>query len=384
MTNRFILRYYLGWHIANKNKQERTGEEDTALDQLWTAKIWIILAGLTFGVLAALMTEWGNPANMGICVACFIRDIAGGLGLHRAAVVQYLRPEIMGFVLGAFISALAFREFRARGGSAPLVRFLLGAFVMIGALVFLGCPIRALLRLAGGDLNGITALAGVVAGAWVGVLLLMRGFNLGRSKRMNAAAGWITPVAMFGVLLLVIFKPGFVFWSEKGPGAMYPALWVSLCVGLLLGFLAQRTRMCFVGGWRDLLMVRDTYLFSGIASFLAGALVCNAILGSMHWGFTGQPVSHDNHLWNFLGMTLVGLAATLVGGCPLRQLILSGEGDADGGMTVLGLLVGAGFAHNFSLASSPKGPGDFGPIAVIVGIAFCLIVGFLMREKTRT
>jgi len=42
---------------------------------------------------------------MGICVACFYRDITGGLGLHRASVVQYLRPEIMGFVLGAFISA---------------------------------------------------------------------------------------------------------------------------------------------------------------------------------------------------------------------------------------------------------------------------------------
>ncbi len=350
----------------------------------WTSKIWIILAGLTFGFLAALMTEWGNPMNMGICVACFIRDIAGGLGLHRAGVVQYLRPEIMGFVLGAFVSALVFREFRARGGSAPLVRFLLGAFVMIGALVFLGCPIRALLRLAAGDLNGITALAGVVVGAWVGVFFLMRGFNLGRSMRMNTVAGWITPVGMFGLLLLVIFEPGFVFWSEKGPGAMYPALWVSLCVGLLLGFLVQRTRMCFVGGWRDLLMVRDTYLFSGIASFFIGALVCNAILGLLHWGFAGQPVSHDNHLWNFLGMTLVGLAATLVGGCPLRQLILSGEGDTDGGMTFLGLLVGAGFAHNFSLASSPRGPGDFGAIAVIVGIAFCLTVGFLMRETAKS
>jgi len=65
------------------------------------------------------MVNWGNPANMGICVACFIRDIAGALGLHRAGVVQYIRPEIIGFVLGAFITAFAFREFRARGGSSP-------------------------------------------------------------------------------------------------------------------------------------------------------------------------------------------------------------------------------------------------------------------------
>ena len=72
---------------------------------------------------------WGNPPNMGICAACFIRDIAGALGLHRASVVQFIRPEIIGFVLGAFITSIAFREWRARGGASPMIRFLLGAFV---------------------------------------------------------------------------------------------------------------------------------------------------------------------------------------------------------------------------------------------------------------
>ena len=356
--------------------------------RLGTPKIWIILAGLTFGVLAALMTEWGNPANMGICVACFYRDIAGGLGLHRAGVVQYLRPEIMGFLLGAFISAYAFGEFKARGGSSPIVRFVLGAFFMIGALVFLGCPIRALIRLAGGDLNGVTALGGVVVGAAIGIYFLRRGFNLGPSLKIPTAVGWIMPLIMFGLLLLIIFQPGFLFFSEKGPGSMYAALWVSLLVGLLVGFLAQRTRMCFVGGWRDLILVRDTYLFGGIAAFFIGALVVNLILAYgfgegqfFNVGFVGQPVSHDNHLWNFLGMALAGLTATLLGGCPLRQTILSGEGNSDSAITVLGLIVGAAFAHNFGLASSPAGIGDLAIWAVIIGLAFCLAVGFLFREK---
>jgi len=359
------------------------------LSRLFAPARLIILAGLVFGIIAALLSKWGNPPNMGICVACFYRDIAGALGLHQASVVQYLRPEIMGFMLGAFISAYAFGEFRARGGSSPLVRFLLGAFFMIGALVFLGCPIRALVRLAGGDLNGITALAGVVVGAAVGIFFLRRGFNLGRSARMHAAAGWVMPVLMIGLLLLAIFHPSFISLSEKGPGSMYAALWVSLLVGLLVGFLAQRIRMCFVGGWRDLILVRDTYLFSGIAAFFIGALVTNFVLGNFaagglyHWGFVGQAVAHDNHLWNFLGMVLAGLVATLLGGCPLRQTILAGEGDTDAAVTVIGLIVGAGLAHNFLLASSPKGVGEFGPAAVIIGLAFCLAVGFLMREKVK-
>ena len=351
------------------------------MTKFWNPKTWIILGGLVFGVLAAMMVQWGNPPNMGICVACFMRDIAGGLGLHRAGVVQYLRPEIMGFVLGAFITSFAFGEFRARGGSSPLVRFMLGAFMMIGALVFLGCPIRALLRLAGGDLNGITALAGVVAGAAIGIFFLRKGFNFGRSTKMHAVAGWLMPLAMVGLLLLVIFQPGFIFFSEKGPGSMHVPVLVAVGVGLLVGFLAQRTRMCFVGGWRDLIMVRDTYLFSGIAAFFVAALVTNFALGSVNWGFVDQPVAHDNHLWNFMGMLLAGLTATLLGGCPLRQTILSGEGDTDAAVTVLGLVAGAAFAHNFLLASSPNGPGAFGPMAVVVGLAFCLVVGFLMREK---
>ncbi len=61
----------------------------------------IIGVGAFIGVLAPLLQKWGNPGNMGICVACFERDIAGAIGFHRAAVVQYMRPEIIGFVLGS-------------------------------------------------------------------------------------------------------------------------------------------------------------------------------------------------------------------------------------------------------------------------------------------
>ena len=352
-------------------------------------KIFIIVAGLVFGVLGALMVNWGNPANMGICVACFLRDVAGALGLHRAGVVQYIRPEIIGFILGAFITSFAFREYRARGGASPIIRFFMGAFVMIGALVFLGCPIRMMLRLAGGDLNAILGLVGLVIGVLIGIFFLKKGFNLGRATKMQPIVGWIMPVVMVGLLLFAIFKPGFIFQSESGPGAAFAPIAVAVVVGLLVGFLAQRTRMCFVGAWRDIFLVKDTYLFSGVAAFFIAALVTNYIAGNFgaggiyHWGFTDQPVAHNNHVWNLLGMTLVGLAATLIGGCPLRNCILTGEGDTDAGMTVLGYIAGAAVAHNFLLASSPAGTGTWGPAAVIIGLTFCIVVGFLMMERAK-
>ena len=103
---------------------------------------------------------------MGLCVAGFISDIAGALNLHKIQVMQYIRPEIIGFLLGSMIAALVFKEWQPRGGASPLVRFLLGFFVIIGALVFLGCPIRMLLRLAGGDLNGLPALGDLLGGVF--------------------------------------------------------------------------------------------------------------------------------------------------------------------------------------------------------------------------
>jgi len=341
----------------------------------------MVFAGLAVGIIAALMNVLGNPANMGVCIACFYRDITGALGFHRAAVVQYLRPEIMGIALGAFIAALLFGDFRARGGSASLVRFLLGAFVMIGSLAFLGCPVRALLRLAGGDLNGITALLGIVAGALVGIFFLKNGFNLGRAENTYTPAGWLMPVIMFGLLLLAIGVPKFIFVSESGPGAAHAPIIISLLAGLIIGFLAQRTRMCFVGGWRDLFLVKDSYLFGGIAAFLVGAFLINAITGNINFGFEGQPVAHANHLWNFLGMALTGLAATLLGGCPLRQTIMASEGDIDSGITIMGMIAGSACSHNFMLASSPEGPGEFGPVAVIIGLIFACAVGLLMKEN---
>jgi YedE family putative selenium metabolism protein len=367
------------------------------LTRFFASRWGIILAGAAIGVLAPLLQYAGNPRNMGICVACFERDIAGALGLHRAALVQYVRPEIVGFVLGATMAALSFREFKARVGSAPIVRFVLGVSAMIGALAFLGCPWRALLRFSAGDLNAIVGLAGLAGGVFVGVQFLKAGYNLGRSHKTYATVGWIMPVAMVGLLLLLIFRvkvgeAGALFFSESGPGSQHAFWLISLGAGLAIGFLAQRTRFCTMGSIRDVLLMGDTHLMSGVGALVAAATVTNLLLGQFAGpAFFGQPVAHSQHLWNFLGMALAGLAFALAGGCPGRQLFLSGEGDGDSAVFVLGMVTGAGLAHNFALVGSPDsvvdgvsqvgGIGPYGKAAVIVGLVVCVAIGLTMRER---
>jgi len=123
-----------------------------SLKSFFAIKKGIIIVGALIGILAPVLQKLGNPGNMGICVACFERDIAGALGFHRASVVQYLRPEILVLVLGSLVAYLIYKEFRPRTGSASLVRFVLGIIAMIGALVFLGCPWRALFKSQSHDL----------------------------------------------------------------------------------------------------------------------------------------------------------------------------------------------------------------------------------------
>ncbi|MDQ7033100.1 MAG: YedE family putative selenium transporter [Desulfonauticus sp.] len=360
------------------------------MKNFFASKWGIISVGAVIGILAPLLQKWGNPGNMGVCVACFERDIAGALGLHRAAVVQYMRPEIIGFVLGSLVAAYLFGEFRSRAGSAPIVRFILGVFAMIGALVFLGCPWRAMLRLSAGDWNALFGIAGLIVGIWIGTIFFRLGYNLGRSQKTYSSVGWLLPLVMVGFLVLMFIFPqvqgepksGVLFYSIKGPGAMHAPVLISLLVGLGIGFLAQRSRFCTMGAFRDLILFKQTHLFFGICALLLAAFITNFILGQFHPGFAHQPVAHTMELWNFLGMVLAGLAFALAGGCPGRQLFLAGEGDGDAAVFVLGMIVGAAFAHNFGLASSPKGIGPHGAAAVVIGLLVCLFIGFTMRKKS--
>ncbi|MBU2598800.1 MAG: YedE-related selenium metabolism membrane protein [Actinobacteria bacterium] len=348
--------------------------------------IWI--TGIIVGLSAIILGYYGNPSNMGFCIACFQRDIAGALGLHRVGVVQYIRPEIIGIVLGAFIAAIIHREFKPQGGSSPATRFILGIFVMIGALVFLGCPLRMTIRLGGGDLNALVALIGFIAGIWLGVIFLKKGFSLKKASSVTKLDGWILPSIMIILLLLLIFAPVFnkevggpIFFSEKGPGSQHAPILLSIIGGLLVGYFAQRSRMCFVGGISDFILIRETYLLKAFITIFFIVLIGTLIMGNFKLGFIEQPIAHNQHIWNFLGMSLVGLGSVLLGGCPLRQLIIAGTGNSDSTLTVLGMIIGAAIAHNFMLTASPKGVSIYGQIVVILGLVIAILIGFLNREK---
>ena len=354
---------------------------------------WIvILAGIATGIAALLLAALGNPANMGFCIACFERDIAGAIGLHGAAKVQYVRPEIIGLVLGTFLMAVAAKEFKAKSGSSPATRFLLGALVMIGALCFLGCPLRMIIRLAGGDLNALVGLAGFALGIFIGTLFIRRGFTLQRNYPAKTVEGLVLPGMMLVLLMLFIAVPAIFRLSTEGPGSKHAPFFIALAVAIVVGALAQRARLCMAGGLRDTMMFGDLHLLWGFIAIFVTVLIGNLVQNKFSLGFAAQPVAHSSHLWNLLGMVLVGWGSVLLGGCPLRQLILAGEGNGDSAVTVLGMVAGAAISHNFSLAGNPDsvneagglvrgGVSTAGKIAVVGGIVIVLIISLLNSRQ---
>ncbi|GHV20163.1 membrane protein [Spirochaetia bacterium] len=344
--------------------------------------LWLVGTGAVIGGFAILLTKFGNPANMGLCAACFIRDVAGALGLDVAAAPSYLRPEILGFLLGAFILSKLRGEWKSQGGSASLSRFFISFFVMIGALVFLGCPLRVMLRLGGGDLNALVGLIGFGAGVGVGSIFIRKGFSFGEVKAQGAANGWIMGVLAVVLLAFLFIKPAFIRFSAAGPGSQHAPIITALVLALIIGALVQKSGLCMSGSIRNIVLIKNPTMFWGYLSIFVFALIGNLIQGSFKLGFEGQPIAHTDALFNFLGLALVGYGSVLLGGCPLRQIVMAGEGNSDSGICILGFILAGATAHNFGIAASPAGVPQNGKIAVIIGIIVVTVFAFSYTKKS--
>jgi uncharacterized protein len=124
---------------------------------------------------------------------------------------------------------------------------------------------------------------------------------------------------------------------------------IFLGIGLLIGFMAQRSRMCFVAGLRDWILVRDGELLLGLFSFLATVWVLTSVLGAVGLLHTGAPeyggaqaarvraaaaglpplrsLINAFFLASLAGGLLVGALSVAAGGCVMRQHVLAAQGD---------------------------------------------------------
>ena len=135
---------------------------------------------------------------------------------------------------------------------------------------------------------------------------------------------------------------------------------VTLTLGLLIGYLAQRSGYCSIGGFRDYFLFRHTRLLSGylaliVASFAGYFLFWLVVPGAMEhffWATTRGPfvpvpgapgglVPTAYLIISIVTGFLVGLIAVLLGGCPIRLTVMASEGNYRAAWFFVGMCAGS-------------------------------------------
>lgn len=140
----------------------------------------------------------------------------------------------------------------------------------------------------------------------------------------------------------------------------YKTSLVTLVVGLILGYLGQRSRFCTISGVRDFYLMRDPYRLKGFLGVIIGGIIgftaVNLFNGNLQdflhpgsieimpilsEGFNISPVA-------LVPVTLIGAFfmayfSVMAEGCPYRQHIIAGEGRISGMLYLLGLICGVLF-----------------------------------------
>lgn len=121
----------------------------------------------------------------------------------------------------------------------------------------------------------------------------------------------------------------------------------TLIIGVILGYLGQRSRMCFIGGIRDFILVRDTYLLRGLIAFGLTAWLGFPLFGLLVGARVGPLGFSDavTVVLTIVGGFGVGYFSTLANGCPFRHHVLAGQGVRSSITYLAGFFAGAVIFH---------------------------------------
>lgn len=128
---------------------------------------------------------------------------------------------------------------------------------------------------------------------------------------------------------------------------MIPAI-ATLVVGVLIGYLGQRSRFCTVSGIRDYLLRKDTHRLRGLLGLIIGG-----VLGFSIFKFIGGDVpnfpmpiqvgSVGLVIAAVIGGLGLGFYSVLAEGCPFRQHVMAAEGRESAMFYLLGFYIGVAY-----------------------------------------
>jgi uncharacterized protein len=133
-----------------------------------------------------------------------------------------------------------------------------------------------------------------------------------------------------------------------------------LVMGVIVGYLGQRSRFCTISGIRDFFLVKDSYRLKGLIGIIVGGMIGLVIVNKLGGNI---PSFTKSGTWQFMPLLkgglnvvptiLVPLSAigaffmayfsVMAEGCPFRQHVMAGEGRLSGILYLAGLVSGVVF-----------------------------------------
>jgi len=125
----------------------------------------------------------------------------------------------------------------------------------------------------------------------------------------------------------------------------------TLVLGFVIGYLGQRSRLCFVSGYRDFILTRNTALLKGVVGAFLGALGGYILFSHLGGSIPEFPMFLNVGIGTFssewlimlIGGLGVGIVGILSGGCPFRMHVLAAEGRKTQWFYLLGFYIGLVF-----------------------------------------
>ena len=295
------------------------------------------LGGLLIGIMSVITFAWARPWGVAGGLSNWGDWFFSLIGVYQFKPVSPLISTnsilTLGLLWGAFGSALLSKQFAIR--KAPpleLLKGIVGGTLMgIGAAMSGGCNVGGFFTAVSAlSASGLAMMVGLLAGAYIGLRYLYWELeHLPSGSAGGAAASkketevdWLKIEPYIGaVVFLAAIVCAWIYNKEA-----YTRVGGLLLCGIAFGFIIQRTRFCFVRGFREPFMTGESEVPRAIAiSIIISVLGFAALKWS---GLRGENVYVPQAFWfgGLVGGVIFGIGMVVAGGCGSGSVWRAGEG----------------------------------------------------------